>query len=181
MMHDDPTPAAILAFLRQAPLFTALSDAEIGELVAIMEVRRYRRGHAIVVEGEKGDAWFVIQDGEVEVVKATPSGPKALAILGHHACFGEMAILDGSPRSASVRSSSEVTLLRVPLDAFQAMLDNDRVAAFRIVHQIALVLVGRQRATTTRLGELVSADDPHRYWEGGDQTPVGADRVEGRV
>lgn len=151
-MSEDLTLEQVIAFLVDAPMFGDLDPAELSQIVHVMQIRRLGAGQWVFREGDPGDAWYVVYDGEVEVVKGQG---RVVAILGRRACFGEMAILDGSPRSASVRSTRPITMFRFPRLQFTKLLDAGNLAAFKLVYQMALVLVSRQRRTTSRLVELM--------------------------
>ena len=73
-----------------------------------------------------------------------------------------MAILDGSPRSAGVRATGPATAFRFPRAEFNELLAASTLAAYKLVHQMALVLVGRQRKTTSRLVQLLREEDRER-------------------
>lgn len=64
-------------------------------------LRRYEASQCIFSEGEGGDSMFVVQDGEVKICKIRDDGPVQLAVLRKGAFFGEMSLVDNSPRSAS--------------------------------------------------------------------------------
>jgi CRP-like cAMP-binding protein len=149
----------ILAFLGDAPMFGDLDAAELEHLVHITQVQHLGPGEWVFREGDPGDAWYVVFEGEVEVVKEVKDAVRVIAVLGKRACFGEMAILDGSPRSASVRATRRLTVFRFPRQQFAALLASGNLSAFKLVHQMALVLVSRQRRTTHRLAELLGAVD----------------------
>jgi CRP-like cAMP-binding protein len=168
--RDALTLEQIVTFLLDAPMFGDLDEEELSQIVQIMQVQHLDPGQSVFEEGDPGDAWYLLYEGEVEVVKSTSDGPRAIAILGRRACFGEMAILDGSPRSASVRATQPITVMRFPRSDFTELLLKGTLAAYKLVHQIALVLVSRQRRTTSRLVELMTADDPGRMREG--LTPI---------
>jgi len=163
-----PSPSAeqTLQFLLDAPMFGDLSRDELASIVEILSVQQVENGGVVFAEGEPGDAWYVVYEGEVEVLKGAGEKERAIAILGRRACFGEMAILDGSPRSASVRARGELTVLRFARRDFHTLLRSDNLAAFKLVHQIALVLVSRQRRTTRRLVEILDAEGAERLREG---------------
>lgn len=128
--------------------------------MSAMQVQVIEPGQWIFREGDAGDAWYVVYDGEVEVVKRP--GDRVIAVLGTRACFGEMAILDGSPRSASVRSTGPTTVFRFPRTSFTRLISDGNLAAYKLVHQMALVLVSRQRRTTSRLADaLAGSADAH--------------------
>jgi CRP-like cAMP-binding protein len=150
----------MITFLLDTPMFGDLDASELSQIVHIMQVRTLAAGAEVFREREPGDAWYVVFDGEVEVLKASAGGePRRVTLLGPKACFGEMAILDGSPRSASVRAVSDTTAFRFPRAAFNELLSAGTLAAYKLVHQIALVLVSRQRSTTRRLVELMAEED----------------------
>jgi CRP/FNR family transcriptional regulator, cyclic AMP receptor protein len=94
----------VIGFLVATPLFDRLDAAERAEVVRIMDVQRLAKGEEVFHEGDAGDAWYVIFDGRVEVTKEMPSGQTRIAVLRGGTCFGEMAILDGLARSATVRA-----------------------------------------------------------------------------
>jgi CRP/FNR family cyclic AMP-dependent transcriptional regulator len=84
--------------LGQVPLFDGLSKRELGHIWDSMKIVTYKPGHEIVVEGRSGLGFHLILSGEVRV--AASSGPSMK--LGPNDCFGEMALIDDGPRSASV-------------------------------------------------------------------------------
>ena len=169
-MSEDLTLEQVIAFLVDAPMFGDLDATELSRIVHVMQIRRLRPQEWVFREGEAGDAWYVVFEGEVEVVKESEEGERVIAILGRRACFGEMAILDGSPRSASVRATKPLTVFRFPRQRFTQLLDEGTLAAYKLVYQMALVLVSRQRRTTSRLVELMATDKPQQLREG--LTPI---------
>lgn len=158
-MGSELTLEQLIEFLMDAPMFGDLGTSELSELVGALQVRHHAAGDYVFREGDAGDAWYVLYEGEVEVVKEVQGAARVIAILGRRACFGEMAILDGSPRSASVRATQPVTALRFPRASFTRLLTDGNLGAYKLVHQIALVLVSRQRRTTSRLVEALAAAD----------------------
>lgn len=158
-MGPTITLEQILQFLLEAPMFGDLDPAELSEIVRVMQVQRLRPGQIVFREGDAGDAWYVLYEGSVEVLKEGMLERRAIAELGPRQCFGEMAILDGSTRSASVRVLTDSTAFRFPRMEFAGLLNSGNLAAYKLVHQMARVLVARQRETTSRLAELLSRGD----------------------
>ena len=99
--------------------------------------RVYADGEVIVRQGEPGDCMYVVQQGRVEVVQETEAGPHVLATLGDGEFFGEMAIFDRSPRSATVRAQGEVRLLTVDKGTFLRRISEDPSLAFRMVKKMS--------------------------------------------
>ncbi|HKC25303.1 MAG TPA: Crp/Fnr family transcriptional regulator [Thermoanaerobaculia bacterium] len=98
----------------KVPLFAGVSEVDRATLASASTVRRYRRGERIVTQGQPGDLLFVIVRGRVSVMILSPDGREVvLTTLGEGDYFGEMALLDDSPRSASVVASerSELAIL----------------------------------------------------------------------
>jgi CRP-like cAMP-binding protein len=157
-MGESITLEQIINFLLEAPMFGDLDPTELSQIVHIMQVQRLRPDQYVFREGEQGDAWYVLYDGKVEVLKDLDSGPKVIATLGPRACFGEMAILDGSTRSAGVRATEESQAFRFPRLEFQGLLENGNLSAYKLVYQMALVLAARARNTTSRLTSLLEED-----------------------
>jgi CRP-like cAMP-binding protein len=105
--------------LKQVPLFEGMSSRHLRRIPA--RAKRYGPGETIVREGDPGNAFYVILDGEVRV--DTPKGPSAALQAGDS--FGEMALLDGAPRSADITAGSEVTVMVIGRAAFTKLLRSE--------------------------------------------------------
>jgi len=93
--------------LASVPLFAKLNRKTLDRLDRIMVQREFPAGKDIVTEGDTGAGFFLIENGKVEVIH----GSTLLATLGKGDYFGEMAMLDGRPRVASVRAVETTTCL----------------------------------------------------------------------
>jgi len=109
------------------------------------------------VRGSLGDAWFVLYRGTVDVLKHGLTGEKKITEIPEKACFGEISILDGSPRSATIQAETDAVVFRIPRDAFSELIDDKHLVAYKLLHQTAILLATRQRGTTARLSELLGA------------------------
>jgi CRP/FNR family transcriptional regulator, cyclic AMP receptor protein len=121
---DDRTAAAAL---RRCGLFGGADDAAIETLIRVLRVRRFRRGETIFHQGDPGDALFVLDRGSVKVVLPSDEAaePAIVAILGPGEFFGELAILDGAPHSATIVAVEPTETLVLHRDAFLALIDSD--------------------------------------------------------
>ena len=156
-----------LTFLLTTPMFENLELEEIREIIHIVETRKYEAGHIIFSEGEPGDAWYALYKGEVEVVKLSGGGQKHIRTLEPPSCFGEIAILDGLPRSATVRATKDSLVLRIPQDKFKELMDDEEhLVACKLIKHMALVLVSELRSNTETLSKLLQADSIESVQEG---------------
>ena len=144
----------VVGFLVTTPLFDGLDPAERAEVVRIMEVEQRSDGEYVFHEGDPGEAWYVIYDGRVRVLKAAHSGTWQIKFLERGDCFGEMAILDGETRSASVQAAGPLTVFRFRRARFEQLLDQGSLGAFKLVLGMARMLSRRHRELTQRLAEI---------------------------
>jgi tetratricopeptide (TPR) repeat protein len=108
----------------KSPLFEVLSSDEREALVAEMELQQFDEGAVIISEGEPGTAMYIITSGEVKVyTRATGnSGSVYLAKLGEGDFFGEVSVLTGKPRTATITASQPTELLRLDKDKLDGTL-----------------------------------------------------------
>jgi hypothetical protein len=112
-------PIDLVFLLKAVPLFSELSGEQMLPLADIVREVHIAQGEQVFAEGDPGDRLYVIVEGQADVVYAgsTRSSLKAKD------CFGEMALLDQGPRSASVRAGTDLELLAIARDDFQELLD----------------------------------------------------------
>ncbi len=113
----DPTAKRLWA-LRSAPLFDAVDGDSLVMLAAHAEEVELAANAVIVREGEPGDALYIVMEGELAVER----DERVVAELGPGESFGELALLDGEPRQATVRTRRSSRVLRLPRDTFEAAL-----------------------------------------------------------
>jgi hypothetical protein len=134
--------------LRKIPMFANLTVRELMAIAAIAHETACARGHAVVREGEQGDALYLVLDGELRVIKAM-GGPQqtTLAGIGANDFFGEMALFDREPRSATVTAESDALLLKIEDRAFAQLMRHYPT----IPINICVVLSQRMRTLHERL------------------------------
>jgi len=111
------------ALLKNVPLFSPLDNRELEVLASIAITRNYGRDEFIILQGEEGGSFFVILEGKVKVIITSPQGREiTLALLGKDEFFGEMSLLDGSDRSASVVAMMPTRALTINTGAFNDYL-----------------------------------------------------------
>lgn len=165
-MEIKITRERLITFLLETPMFEKLTPAELMEIVHIVKMNQYKEGDIVFKEDDAGDAWYVLYKGSVEVLKHGLTGEKKITDLGPKACFGEISILDGSPRSATIQVTEDSEVIRIAREDFDELLGNDHLAAYKLLHAMAVLLAERQRSTTLRLSELLRATELTEVHEG---------------
>jgi CRP-like cAMP-binding protein len=130
-----------------------LSSLEINLLSTLSRERRYQVGEVIFHEGEPGDEMFVVVSGTVLISKFIPgAGDEALTFLGRGDYFGEMALIDGEPRSAGARAhDDDVTVLAIPRGLVDDLLNIDRVSSLRLLRLLCSMVAQRLRESNGKL------------------------------
>lgn len=125
--------AKLDAVIASVPLFESLSKRHLKKLAGLTSTVEYDAGDTVIQEGEPGDSFFVTISGQAKVL----SGGKTLhkLIPGDH--FGEISLLDGRPRSASVVAETPLSLLRLPRGSFLRMIKEDADLARALLASLA--------------------------------------------
>lgn len=132
--------------LREVALFQGLGETDLAEILQISEAVRIDGGECVFGEGERGDHFYIIVHGSIELRKSTGSGSRRLAVLRAGQAFGEMALLNQTPRSASANALEDTYLLSVSRAAFSRMLGGDTLSV-RLLKNLSKALW----ATSVRL------------------------------
>ncbi len=137
--------------LAKIPFFAGLDPVALERVAAGMRARRFRRGEVIFHVGDPGDALFIIVDGEVKISLPSETGEEAiLATLRAGDVFGEIALLDGAPRSASATAISATETVVLPRDRFLDLIATEAGVRDALLASIA----GELRRLTTHVEEL---------------------------
>ena len=122
--------------------------------------RTYPDGEVVVRQGEAGSCMFVIQAGQVEIVKEHDAGETVLGVLEKGEVFGDMAILDRRPRSATVRARGEARILTVDRKTFLRRVQADPTIAFNVLRSMGR-RVRRLDAQVVALRSRLATLDPN--------------------
>src|SRR5690242_9426049 len=109
------------AMLAKVPVFSGLSRRQLGKLVDKSKETRHQAGRELAKEGEGALALHLITSGSAGV----SVGGESVRTLGEGDYFGEISLIDGKPRSATVQAETDLTTLAVPHVAFQALLEEE--------------------------------------------------------
>jgi CRP/FNR family transcriptional regulator, cyclic AMP receptor protein len=118
---------SIEEFLAKVPIFSALSRPQLANLAKLVQQRSFPRGTVIIRQGDTDATLYIIQSGSVKITRKNPTGTGelALATIGSGDFFGEMTLLDGSPRSATVTAIEPTDCLMLTRWVFYSTLRAD--------------------------------------------------------
>jgi CRP/FNR family transcriptional regulator, cyclic AMP receptor protein len=145
--------------LRQVTLFAELPDDRLQELGQMVRRRTYHRGETIFHKGDPGNGLYLITNGQVKVLLPSETGEEAvLAVLEPGDFFGELALFDGLPRSATVVAVTNAEMLILHRDDFLSFVARNP----EVTVALFAVLSRRLRATDELIEDAIFLDVPGR-------------------
>jgi signal transduction histidine kinase/predicted CoA-binding protein len=138
---------AVNAFLRKVPLFADLPEADLERLCRMIEEVQLPEGETLFREGEAGDRAYVIEEGEIEIVKASAGREVLLAVREPGDVIGEAALLEEAPRMAAARARTQSKLLSIDKAVLDELVKTSGTAA----RTMFFTVLARWRATGTML------------------------------
>jgi len=145
--------------LQSVPFFSNLKSEEAGELASRLVLRRYGIGQIIFHHGDPGGLLYIISRGKVKIAHSTLDGQEALlAILGNGDFFGELALLDDSPRSATAEALEPTLALTLHRTDFRRFLGSNPDFAMHVLQSMARNI----RRLNSQLSDIFFLDLPGR-------------------
>lgn len=139
-----------LALLHSVSIFEFLDEEDLRELAANLQEHHYRAGELVISQGDEGDEMFIVASGQLNIfIPGEESRRVSLKDIGRGECFGELALFDKKPRSASVLATTDAELLALSGETLLAFLEHKPRAALSILRTIA----ERLRDTTVLLSQ----------------------------
>jgi CRP-like cAMP-binding protein len=127
--------------LRNVPIFAELEERELEKIAKLGVRQKYKKGNVVVIEQESGAALFIIVSGKVKIVRMDEDGREViLSIFGPGEFFGEMSLLDGMARSASVIATEKSELLMIHRRDFLELLHEFPSVAISLLAELAMRL-----------------------------------------
>ena len=133
-----------VALLQQMPLFGGIREDILAFLVSVSRDAQVTGGEFFFREGDRGESMFVLESGTVDVVRNGSGTPVVLCTLGAGDSFGEMALIDLGPRSASVRAVEDCSGFEIFAGGLFALYERD-------LEQFALIQMNMARELSRRL------------------------------
>jgi CRP-like cAMP-binding protein len=150
-MRDMIAARPLAETLAGIPFFSGLDAASLESVGRGMRARRFRRGEVIFHQGDPGDALFIVMSGAIKIMLPSETGDEAiLATLRPGDVFGELALLDGAPRSATAVALEATETLILPRDQFRELLATEPAIRDALLASIAAEL----RRLTNHVEEL---------------------------
>jgi len=147
--ENETAPAH--ALLRKEPLFSCLSDAQVDVLLKDSEVNHFGRGEAVIEEGTEGDSMFILLRGSAQVSVTKNDAPIRVGVLRQGDCFGEMSLLTGEPRTATVRAEKDCEVIEISKPVMGELLRTSP----QCLRQLSELLAKRKLETEGLLREAV--------------------------
>jgi CRP/FNR family transcriptional regulator, cyclic AMP receptor protein len=153
------SPGESVELLSRVPLFSELSREELERISRVSVARSFPAGVRVFHEGDRSDACYLVRSGDLRVTREHPDGRAiALATLGPGDLFGELAMLDGEARSASVETLSDAELLALPAaDVRRLLADHPEISV-----KLIAALTRRLRETNERVARQSFQTVPSR-------------------
>ena len=145
-------------FLKTMPFFDELSNRQLKSVSDIMFERAYETDESIFEEGQPGAALFLILDGKVAIEIYRETSTTRLAVLERGAFFGEMALLDETPRSANARALEQTRTLALYRNDLNGLVQRDAKTACQIYRSLAGMIGDRLRSTNELVQMKTRAD-----------------------
>ncbi len=138
--------------LQNVYLFKGLGAAQLEMINEVASVENYGPGDDIFSQGDKAMALYIVKYGSVRILQKTHTGESIeVAALGTGSHFGEMAFVDGQPRSASAVAIEKSEIIYIPYSNLEQLLKLNPTIAVHIYRELAHFLCGRLRMTTQDL------------------------------
>jgi CRP-like cAMP-binding protein len=145
-----------ILFLQKVDMFEHLTVSELQKIAQITETDSYNDEEFLFRQGDPGNYAYIVVSGKVEIFfESKKGGMQRLTTVGEGTCFGEMALLDGEPRSAGARTISESILSRISRSDFIHIMHQYPAIALGIISQLSL-RIREMNGKVNRLTKVVS-------------------------
>ena len=146
-----------LGDIKRVELFENLVPGHLKQVLNIATEQEVKAGETICEDGESADCLYFVVKGRVRISKMVPGvGEEALSILHVGDYFGEMALIDGSPRSAAAIANTNVILGVISKEAFEDLLFTNKDLAYDLLWTLVRTLGSRLRGSNEKMRALLA-------------------------
>lgn len=142
--------------IRGSSMLQGLNDADFSRLAEFCEERQMAEGTTVFIENMPGESLFLVRKGTIRISKMFAEGDeKTLVVLGPEDIFGEMAVVDGLPRSATARVAEDAELISLKKQDFESLCKSDPALALKLVMNIMRVFSKRIREANDEYRDML--------------------------
>lgn len=142
--------------VRGSVLLQGMNDEEIARLAAACEERQMAEGTTVFIENMPGESLFLVRKGTIRVSRMFAEGDeKTLVVLGPEDVFGELAVIDGLPRSATARVAEDAELICLKKKDFDSLCQSDPVLALKLVSNVVRLFSRRVREANDEYRDML--------------------------
>ncbi|MFA7554442.1 MAG: cyclic nucleotide-binding domain-containing protein [Spongiibacteraceae bacterium] len=143
-----------IKLLQSMPFFGAVKDSSIALLLDLSTTLSLQPGEYFFRQGDQGDSLYILEQGAISIFKQSGEDELELREVNEGSCFGDLALIDLTPRSASVRAKTPCTAIKIPASALHKLYQYDCEQYLIIQMNIARELSRRLRASDERWFQL---------------------------
>lgn len=144
------------ATIKNSVMLQGFSDEELIKLATFCEMRKMSESTTVFIENMPGESLFLIKSGTVRISKMFAEGDeKTLVVIGPEDIFGEMAVIDGLPRSATARVAEDAELISLKKKDLERLCSEDAALALKMVSNIVRVFSKRVRESNEEYRDML--------------------------
>ena len=144
------------ASIKGSVMLQGFSDEDLKKFAAYCEMREMGEGTTVFIENMPGESLFLVKKGTIRISKMFAEGDeKTLVVLGPEDIFGEMAVIDGLPRSATARVAEEADLISLKKKELERLCRDDAALALKLVGNIVKVFSKRVREASEEYRDML--------------------------
>jgi CRP-like cAMP-binding protein len=158
LFHDPDVGPKLVSMLDSSTWAKNFSEDDARQLCGYLRLCRFPKDSIIFAEGDADDSMAIILEGSIEITKrdASPDHvPKCLVRIGPGRAFGELALIEGPPRSATARAMDDVMLLMLSRADYDSLCAKNMKLALKVTTNIARLMSFRLRNTSVKLVEYL--------------------------
>ena len=142
--------------IKGSTMLQGFSDKDLSKLAVFCEMREMGEGTTVFIENMPGESLFLVKKGTIRISKMFAEGDeKTLVVLGPEDIFGEMAVIDGLPRSATARVAENADLISLKKKDLERLCRDDAALALKLVSNIVRVFSKRVREANEEYREML--------------------------
>lgn len=158
--RDDEVSEDIIGTLRKVPIFSDFSNRELEKIGHISHMREYNDDEIIFHEGQPAAGMYIIRNGRVRIVQKTATGDdQELSILMDGEFFGDLGLLDNSPRTASAISAGKSQIIGLFRPELLKLIDKDPNLGCKVLLKLARVIAARLRHADKQLKKAMRSEE----------------------